>query len=90
MISETKIDDTFPKGQFTVEGYSTPIRLERNCHGGGLIFYFRDDIQCKEIKSHKLPKNVEGILVHITIRKTKWLILGGYNPSKEIDKLLGN
>ena len=52
--------------------------------------------------SHKLPKNVEDILVEITIRKTKWLILGGYNPikdnisyylsqiSKEIDQLLGN
>ena len=65
-------------------------------------FLLRDYIPCKEIKSHKLPKNVEGILVEITMRRNKWLILGGYNPnkdnisyylshiSKEIDKLLGN
>ena len=30
--------------------------------------------------SNKLPK---GILIEITIRKTKWLILGGYNPNKD-------
>ena len=38
MISETKLDDTFPPGQFLIEGYSKPIRLDRNCHGGGILF----------------------------------------------------
>ena len=29
LVSETKIDDTFPLAQFSVEGYSTPYRLDR-------------------------------------------------------------
>ena len=100
LISETKVDENFPISQFSIEDYTKPIRLDRNCYGGGLIFYARDDIPCKETKSYRLPKCIEGIFVAVTLRKTKWLILGGYNPhknnisyflnhiSKEIDKLL--
>ena len=32
LISETKIDSTFPKSQFHIQGYS-PHRLDRNAHG---------------------------------------------------------
>ena len=39
MISETKLSDTFPNGQFFIEGYSNPIRLDRNRHGGGIIIF---------------------------------------------------
>ena len=58
-VSETKLDDTFPTTQFLIEGYSPPIRLDRNCHGGGIMTFFRDDLPHKELKSHKLPNNVE-------------------------------
>ena len=34
------------------------------------------------IKSHKLG-NTERIFLKLTIRNTKWLIFGGYNPKKE-------
>ena len=29
MISETKIDETFPESQFLIEGFSVPYRLDR-------------------------------------------------------------
>ena len=32
MVSETKVDDTFPNEQSKIEGYSKPIRLDRNRH----------------------------------------------------------
>ena len=35
MISETKIDESFPKGNFLIEGFSTPYRLDRDSKGGG-------------------------------------------------------
>ena len=60
MISETKLDDTFPLHQFTIDGYSKQIRLDINCYGGGLIFFIRDDLPCK-VFHHSLPKDVEGI-----------------------------
>ena len=34
LISETKIDNTFPLAQFRVAGYSTPYRVDRACKGG--------------------------------------------------------
>ena len=36
VITESKIDDTFPMGQFQIEGFARPIRLDRNRNGGGL------------------------------------------------------
>ena len=37
MISETKIDESFPKGNFLMEGFSTPYRLDCNSKGGEII-----------------------------------------------------
>ena len=33
MISETKLDNSFPEGQFLIPGYSSPYRFDRNCRG---------------------------------------------------------
>ena len=41
MISETKIDASFPIGQFLLNGYSAPFQLDRNAHGGGILLYVR-------------------------------------------------
>ena len=34
MISETKLDSSFPTGQFLINGYSEPFRIDRNSQGG--------------------------------------------------------
>ena len=34
-ISGTKIDESFPKVNFRIEGLSTPYRLDRDSKGGG-------------------------------------------------------
>ena len=47
MIPETKIDASFPIGQFLLNGYRTPFRLDRNAHGGGILLYVREDIPSK-------------------------------------------
>ena len=98
-LSETKLDSTFPLNQFEIDGYKS-IRLDRDNHGGGILFFIRDDLPCKELKLHTLPSDIEGIFIEITIRKTKFLIFGAYNPhkdkisyfldhvGKELDKLL--
>ena len=39
MISETKIDESFPNGNFIIEGFSTPYMLDRDSKGGGGLFY---------------------------------------------------
>ena len=47
MISETKLDESFPTNQFMINGFSAPFRLDRNDKGGGIILfilYIREDI----------------------------------------------
>ena len=38
MISETKVDDSFLDGQFFLDGFGTPFRLDRNKKVGVLCF----------------------------------------------------
>ena len=44
MISETKFDNSFPKREFIIPGFTEPYRIDRNCHGGGILLYIRSDI----------------------------------------------
>ena len=74
--------ESFPTSQFAINGYTNPIRLDRNDEGGGIIIYIRADIPCKVLKNH-LPKNVEGLYIELNLRSKKWLLFGGYNPKKE-------
>ena len=102
LVTESKIDDTFPHGQFQVEGFARPIRLDRTRNGGGLIIFIRDDLTCKELKPRTLFPELECTFLEIRIRQCKWLIVVGYNPHKdgirnflekigtELDKLIPN
>ena len=44
MISETKIDDSFPVSHFLRGGYATFYRLDRNSSGSGILVFIREDI----------------------------------------------
>ena len=71
MISETKIDNSFPKGQFLIKGFCEPFRIDRNIRGGGILFYVREDIPVKLLSVEPLP--TEFFVVKINLRKRKWL-----------------
>ena len=47
MISETKLDNSFPESQFLIEGYSKLYRIHNDYHGGGIMLYVRADIPSK-------------------------------------------
>ena len=82
LITETKIDHTFPITQFLMKSYSEPLRLDRSAFGGGLLLYIRKDIAFKN-----LPLKISGIeciFCEITLAKKKWLIIGFYNPDKSL------
>ena len=87
LISETKIDSTFPTSQFKVYGYSLPYRLDRSQNGGGLLLYVREDIPSKLLQPKSLS-NIECIRIDISISKRKWLLLGLYNPPPKIKFLI--
>ena len=80
MISETKLDNSFPEGQFLIPGYSSPYRFDRNCRGGGIMLYVREDIPSKLLSIENQP--IEGFYVETNLRKKKWLLCGTYNPHR--------
>ena len=49
MVSETKLDSSFPQAQFKIKGYAPPFRYDRNSHGGGILLFIREDIPTKII-----------------------------------------
>ena len=60
MISETKLDESFPPSHFFLDGYSVPFRLHRNGNGGGILLYIRDDLPSKLLSINKI---IEGFFV---------------------------
>ena len=69
MISESKLDDSFPHAQFLIDGFRTPFRFDRNENGGGILLYVRGDIPNK-ILSHDFP-SAESFFVEIILQKKK-------------------
>ena len=44
LVSKTKIDDSFSNGNFLIDRFTRPYRLDQNSNGGGLILFVREDI----------------------------------------------
>ena len=100
LVSETKLDDSFPKNQFSLNGYKM-FRRDRNGSGGGLCIYVKETIAAKQLNLH-LDIDNEAIFLEINIRSRKWLIVGLYKPpiqnnslflesmSKNISQYLGS
>ena len=57
LVSEIKLDHTFPVGQFYIDGYSTPYRFDRTSHGGGILQYIREDSPSKNLKFEPVQNN---------------------------------
>ena len=57
LISETKIDESFPLSQFMIDGFSMPYRRDRNAHGGGILVYLRNNITSKLFKIENIPSS---------------------------------
>ena len=47
MISETKVDHCLPDGQLFLDGFGTPLCLDRNRNSGGIMLFIRNDIPAK-------------------------------------------
>ena len=81
MISETKLDSTFPKMQFHFEEYCV-YRLDRNEHGVGILVYVREDIPSKLIPMQN--SSIEGLFIELNLRSKKWLSACSYNPHRSL------
>ena len=74
IISETKLDDSFPEAQFYIEGFRTPFRLDRDQHGGGTLLYLRNIINAILLKDLVFPNNIEAFFTEVKVNTCKWLV----------------
>ena len=58
MISETRLDESFPKGQFLIKGFTDPHRLDRNSKGGKIMIFIREDIPSKLLSMEKIQSKL--------------------------------
>ena len=82
MVTETKLDNSFPASQFNVEGFITPFRLNRNKNGGGIILYIRSYIIASKLTNFTFSNDIEAFFVQINLKSNKWLICCSDNPNR--------
>ena len=82
LVSESKLDYTFPSNQFRTNGYNI-FRLDHNRFGGGLILYINENIPCKPLQEHVHIPSFEVIAIEFNQNNQKWLPLGLYKPPKK-------
>ena len=77
IVTETKLDDSFPKAQFCIAGFSIPYRLD-NRNGSGLMIYAGDDIPSKMFTKDNFPEDNKAAFIELNFRKCKWLLCATY------------
>ena len=63
MISETKIDMSFPTSRFIIQGFAAPFRLDRTNTGGGIVVYVRNDIPSKLLNISYVSSDTECLAI---------------------------
>ena len=79
-VSETKLDSSFPTGQFNLPGFRTPYRKDFSGKSGGLLVYVNSNISSKVLKIPDCPSDVQVMPVEINLKKQKWLVIAIYIP----------
>ena len=85
LVSETKLDESFPNNQFSISGYRM-FRQDRNCFGGGLCIYVKENIASKQLNLH-LDKETEATYLEINMQLRKWLVIGLYKTPSQNNSL---
>ena len=86
VISETKLDSSFPSAQFHIGDYKIGNRGDREKSGGGLIEFVKKGIITKRLKD--LETNLSAtICTEITTSKKRWFCMSMYRlpSSSNID-----
>ena len=67
VITETKLDDSYPNSQIFIEGFRKTYRMVGNKFGGGLLLYIRGDIPSKQLFKHNFTKEIEGKFIEVNL-----------------------
>ena len=84
LISESKLDNTFPINQFAI-GVHKVFRRDRNRFGGALILHINENTPCKPLSNHLMLSDLELMAFELYHSKRKQLFLGIYKPPSQND-----
>ena len=79
VVSETRLDSSFPSAQFHTNGSEVRARRDRGKSGGELIEFVRKGFICKRLKKIE-PKYSEVICSEFKISDKKWIYFSAYRP----------
>ena len=68
ILSETKIDESFPTSQFNAEGYDIRARRDSDKYGGCLIEFVRRGLICKRLRDYE-PKYSNFCVLNLLLPK---------------------
>ena len=67
MVSEKKIENNFPVGNFVIDGLGTPYGLGRDSNVGGNLLYVREEIAFNFLATDE-QKHIECFYVELNLR----------------------
>ena len=79
VISETKLNESFPVGRFRIPGYTSLFRLDRDQQGGGIMVFIKEDIPVNFLSADTKP--IESLYIELNFHERKWLLSCSYNPN---------
>ena len=82
-VSETKLDSSFPTGQFNLPGFRTPYRKDLSGKSEGLLVYVDSNIPSKELTIPDCLSDIQVIPVEINLKKQKWLVIAIFTPPSQ-------
>ena len=87
MISETKLDATFPRNTFFIQVNSTVYRLDGNDKDGDILLCVKAGIIIFPSNRYSYPVGFEAFCVELNFQKKKMLIFCIYNPRDRFIKV---
>lgn len=77
IVLEPKLYNSFPNGNFFLDGFGTPFFLDRDSNGESIIFFIKNEIAAKVVSKDDKP--IESFYVGLNFLK-KWLLNCSFNP----------
>ena len=85
-IQESKLDNSFPMAQFSINGYKC-YRKDVTCNCGGLLIYVRSDLPQRRLQELEMDYlnddgRLETIVIEVMLNSEKWLLCSIYKQPK--------
>ena len=78
-VSETWLHKDSKKDSLKIDGFHEPVRKDRNCDGGGVAIYVKNNLPCKHRQDLEIP-DLEAVWVETYINNEKLLVGSFYRP----------